>query len=94
MIRVGKNAQDNWKLLDEANNQDYWFHLKSFPSPHVICNDISLLYECASECKRNSKYKNFGKIKVSYTQVNNIVKGESVGSVNFKSSRKVKYIVV
>lgn len=36
---IGKNAQENWELLDKfkKENENYvWFHLNSFPSGYVI----------------------------------------------------------
>jgi hypothetical protein len=33
-------------------------------------------------------------VKVCYTTVGNLIKGDKVGSVIYKSKRKVKYIVV
>lgn len=91
-IIIGKNANDNWSIIENANPDDY--HLKSFPSAHVVCSDISKLSECASECKKHSKYKNVRNIKVIYTHINNLIKGDTPGSVYFKSNRKVKTMCV
>jgi|UniRef100_A0A6C0JB82 predicted ribosome quality control (RQC) complex YloA/Tae2 family protein len=33
---VGKNASDNWRILDESNPQDIWIHLHNSPSCYVI----------------------------------------------------------
>ena len=46
---VGKNAKENWDLLDKTKeeNENYiWFHLESFPSPYVFMwSSISNLEE-------------------------------------------------
>lgn len=93
-IFIGKNAQDNWSIIDKANPNDYWYHLKSFPSAHIVCSDISKLTECALKCKEHSKYRNFNNIKVIYTQINNLIKGDTPGSVHFKSNKKVKTMCI
>lgn len=97
-IKIGQNAKENWDLIKTSNNEWWWFHLKSFPSCHVIVESEILtsehLYEAASLCKENSKYKGFNNLKISYCKINNIVLGEKEGSVNFKSNRKVNDIKI
>ena len=50
---IGKNATENWELLDKAKTEDpnyIWFHLESFPSPYVIMwSSISNLEELLKE---------------------------------------------
>ena len=36
VYKVGKDAQNNFDLIDEANKDDLWFHLKDHSSCHVI----------------------------------------------------------
>lgn len=93
-IYIGNNAAENWKLIENAYPEDYWFHIASLPSCHVICNDVSKVQQCALLCKQHSKYKNFTSIKVAYTQVKNLSKGKEIGSVIYKSKRKVELIKV
>ena len=97
-IIIGQNAKENWEIIDNSNNDWYWFHLTSFPSCHVILcsNDITQknMLLSAEYCKKNSKYKNYSNLKVSYCQVKNIKKGDDIGSVHFISNRKVKQIKV
>ena len=96
IFKVGKNAKENWKLLEE--NQEYmWFHLDSFPSCYVICCDENpskeLLLYGAQLCKLNTKYRNLKNLKVNYTKLSNLRKGEEEGSVYIKSKRKVQNII-
>ena len=91
-IYVGQNAKENWTLIDNANKDDIWYHLQSLPSPHVVCNNEKKKYQCALLCKQYSKYKSFKNIKVIYTPINNLIKGSEIGSVYFKSKRKVDVI--
>ena len=99
-IKVGKNKFENWNIIDEADQNDIWFHVESNPSPHVVLHMISdnnilknipkkIIIECAILCKENSKYKNNQKVSIIYTQIKNIVKGEDVGSVITKKLEKI-----
>jgi predicted ribosome quality control (RQC) complex YloA/Tae2 family protein len=36
VYKIGKNAQNNIDLIDEADKDDLWFHLKDVSSCHVI----------------------------------------------------------
>lgn len=97
IIKIGKNAQENWDLID-IHPDFMWFHLNSFPSCHVIIesdspndNEIKIAAEL---CKENTKYKNLKNIKVCYTTCSNLKKGTDIGSVIYKSKRKVKTILV
>lgn len=36
VYKIGKNAQNNFELIDEADPNDMWFHLKDVSSCHVI----------------------------------------------------------
>lgn len=95
-IKIGENAKENWDLIDSANENYLWFHLKSFPSSHVILESenptISQITNAALQCKQSTKYRNLKNIKISYCLVKNVKKMEKVGSVCFVSNRKVKDI--
>ena len=98
-IIIGKNAQENWDIIDNASQTDIWFHLDDFPSCHVILvtdsNDIkkfnkqTLIY-CASLCKTNSKYATLKKIGVIYTKIHNVKKGDKVGSVITTNTKRIE----
>ena len=96
-FKVGQNAQDNWDLL--SLNENYmWFHLKSFPSCHVIIEkeDVSNedIVNGANLCLQNTKYRNLKNIKVNYTLIKNLRKADKLGSVHFVSNRKVNTILL
>ena len=91
-ILIGENAQENWDLLNY--NENYlWFHLKSFPSCHVVIENEEPskehIIKAASFCKLNTKYRNIPNLKINYTPIKNIKKAEKIGSVTFNSKRKV-----
>ena len=99
---VGKSAQNNWDLFDKAKGTDIWFHLDSFSSPYVILSNEDIttqlnkkdILECAIACKSNSKYKNVPKLKIVYCRIDNLTKGNIVGSLIIKSRRKCSYIII
>ena len=97
IFKVGKNSKENWDLLNENQNH-IWFHLASFPSCYVICLDDNPSFEClmygANLCKLNTKYRNLRNLKVNYTKLSNLSKGEEEGSVYIKSNKKVNSITV
>jgi predicted ribosome quality control (RQC) complex YloA/Tae2 family protein len=95
-IKIGQSAQENWNLIDFSNQNYIWMHLNSFPSCHVVIENEDpsneLLVEGARLCKDNTKYKNMKDIKICYTTISNLIKGKEIGSVSYKSKRKVKCI--
>ena len=96
---IGQNAEENWKILDDTKPNNLLFHLTSFPSCYVILeseNDpsIDIIKNAAALCKQNTKYKNIPILKVDYTKCENILKGDKIGEIFFKSNRKVNKIIV
>lgn len=93
---IGSSAQENWDLIDIASQKDVWFHLSQLSSPHVILiipinvkmSDISkqTLLHCGLACKNNSKYKNLKNVKIIYTEIKNIKKGDNIGQVTTKKT--------
>ena len=94
---IGQTAKENWELLDtlQQENSDYiWFHLNSFPSPYIIMKtDLQLISEQshsdyliygATLCRDNTKYRNLKDLKVCYTRLKKLKKGNKVGEVIIK----------
>jgi hypothetical protein len=107
LIKIGTNAQENWKLFENSMPNYILFHLSSFPSCYVIIEkEIDLLEtenhkiyeniirEGSNICKNNTKYKNLKNIYVDYTNCKNIIKGEKVGEIIYKSNKKVNKIKI
>lgn len=96
-IVIGSNAEENWDIIKESEPGHIWFHLNSFPSPHVIIRSEepteSDILAAAYLCKSKSKYKNIKNAKVVYTRVHNLEMGNDVGSVKIISKRKCKYTI-
>jgi predicted ribosome quality control (RQC) complex YloA/Tae2 family protein len=85
---IGKNARENWDILDSSEPFDIWFHLDNSSSPYVILevkdnNPIpqTIIEKCAQLCKNNSKSKTLNNTKVIYCPVSNLTKGTKLGSV-------------
>jgi len=103
-IFIGRNKEENWKIIDDSSHTDIWFHLNDFPSPHIILKNNNNLYDISDEvikqcsllCKQYSKYKNMpcNYLKVIYTPISNITKGKDIGSVTYKSIKNLLFIKI
>lgn len=95
IFRLGSNAQENWNLIDDADPNDWWFHVDNMPSGHCIVetsvlNEHLINYACSLVIE-NSKAKKLDKITIIYTQVKNLKKTKTVGEVIIISSiNKIK----
>ena len=90
---IGKNAQDNFNIIDNSKPNDIWFHLDENPSCHVIAlisDNIDrlnkkelnkIIKRGALICKDNSKCKSDTNINVVYTFIKNVKKTEKIGTV-------------
>lgn len=95
-VRIGKNAVDNWEIIDSSNNHDLWFHLDNAPSCHLILSvnanqkiDRKVIRRCAYLCKINSKPTKLSKTAVIYAPIQQIEKTDKIGQVYVKSSKSV-----
>ena len=97
IIKLGTNKKENWDML-KTNKNFIWMHLNSFPSGYIIIEnenpDENILQQAGIFCKENTKYKNMRNIKVCYTTVGNVIKGDNTGEVYFKSNRKLQTIIL
>lgn len=97
---IGRNAQDNWDIINESEQNWIWIHLDKFPSGHVIiCKESSIitdeeiLYGC-DLCRQHSKYKNLNPLSFVYCEVKNLTLGIDVGSVSFKSNKRTNKKII
>lgn len=94
MIRIGKNQQDNWDILDAADDSDIWFHVRDYPSAHVILKtdtlSPALVLQCAQECKKRSKAKHLANVYVIYTERKNVQKSSAIGSVTTRNVHTIR----
>lgn len=98
---VGKNAQENFNIIENSNPNDIWFHIDNYASCHVVASmppDIDfdkkqLMYiikQGAIICKQYSKYKSDKNVSIVYTCVKNVTMTDVVGTVNIQSSKTIK----
>jgi predicted ribosome quality control (RQC) complex YloA/Tae2 family protein len=101
-IIVGRNSKENWDLIDVSDKDDFWFHIDDKPSCHVFivkpfnCESIpkDVIIRAAQLCKEYSKYKNDKKVKIIYTEINNIKKSKDIGSVSIINLKKLENITI
>ena len=88
---IGKNAKDNFDILDISKSNDIWFHAKDISSCHVVCElpeDIDkkemryIIKVGALLCKNNTnKLKGCKNVEVIYTEIKNVTKTSIPGCV-------------
>lgn len=93
---VGRSAEENWKIISEAEKDFYWVHADNFPSAHVIIEidkplDEEIQYACELCRNQTKKLKNTS-LKFVITQVKNIKLGSKPGEVYFKDNKKIKFV--
>ena len=85
IYKLGQNAKENHELIDYADQSNWWFHLEDYPSGHCIVErseiEIEDIIFASTLVKENSKYKNFKKLSICYTQIKNIKKTKKPGEV-------------
>lgn len=91
---IGRNAQDNWDIINKSEQNWLWIHLDKFPSGHIIiCKEIStvtdeeIIYGC-NLCRSYSKYKNLYPLTFVYSEIKNLRLGTDIGSVYFKNNKR------
>ena len=97
IITIGKNAMDNWNIIDNAESDDMWFHLENMPSSHVIIHMCDkqiipkdLIYKAAILCKKHSKSNKVNNVHVIYTMIQNVKKAKEVGSVTTTNVKRIR----
>ena len=98
IYNIGENALDNSKMVKELkriNVNYWWFHLADFPSAHIIIektklSELDILYACML-LKINSKYKDYRKIKINYTQLKNVKTLDIPGMVEIKKYQTMMF---
>ena len=87
---IGKNQDENQKIIDESQPHDYWLHLTDFPSPHLVIknpNNIKIhnkiLKQAAYQVKihSNSKYRKIKNISVDITKIKHLQNTDTNGGV-------------
>jgi predicted ribosome quality control (RQC) complex YloA/Tae2 family protein len=87
-ILIGVSDQNNWDIIDNASQNDIWFHVEGQPSCHVIINtngetniEKRVINHAAMLCKMNSKAQHQKRTRIIYTLIKNVRKYDKIGSV-------------
>lgn len=100
-FKIGKNASDNFDIIESSQANDLWFHIDDHSSCHVVASMAEdtnytkkqLLYiikQGAILCKQHSKYKSQKDVSIIYTYIKNITMTDIVGSVITESAKTIK----
>jgi predicted ribosome quality control (RQC) complex YloA/Tae2 family protein len=99
LFKIGRNAKDNFDIIDSSNINDLWFHVDNLPSAHIISsipeniNKKELKYiikNGAMLCKQHSKFNQIKDLNIVYTKISNVIKTEVIGTVNLLNSKIIK----
>ena len=96
---IGRSADENHEIIEQANPYDLWFHVSNYPSCHVICKLENKKYESklfhkiikqgAVCCKQYCKFKNVLDVSIIYTYIKNITKTYKSGEVTAKHIKNI-----
>jgi hypothetical protein len=96
--RIGRNAEDNTKLVLNSDTEWMWFHLRGLTSCHVIAcigeTDKYIIKQAALLVKQfTNKYKFTKNLPVEYCKVKYLTHGVAPGSV-YVNSKDIKIIII
>ena len=95
-IRLGKNKEENDRIIRTSPQTALWFHLKDFQSAHAVVTNISnvkksgiciydkeVIIRAATLVKENAKIgvNNLHKVSVNYLPIKNVKRTEIPGQV-------------
>jgi len=101
VYKKGRDAQDNFDLIDASKDNDIWFHIHGDSSAHVVASindlDISLdkkqlrdiIKQGAVICKEQSIYKSSNNVPIVYTRIKYVQKSTPVGTVSIYNGKIV-----
>jgi predicted ribosome quality control (RQC) complex YloA/Tae2 family protein len=97
---IGKNAKDNFDVIDMGAPDDIWFHANHESSCHVIAiipDNIdkhgikSIIKIGAQLCKQHtSKLSSLTNVEIIYTQLKNVTKTNVCGAVSVLNTKTIK----
>lgn len=100
--RIGTSAQDNFDVIDSAQSEDLWFHVKGQSSCHVVAvisayppktftkKELhSIVKKGALLCKQNSRYKSEPSVEIDYTHIEHVQKTKVAGTVILRKTPSV-----
>lgn len=98
-FHIGKNKNENFEVIDNASNNDLWFHAKDISSCHVVCElpddvnkkELSYIIKVgALLCKNNTnKLISLKNVEIIYTKIENVTKTNTPGCVLTKNIKTI-----
>ena len=98
MYIMGSNAKENWKLLDEADEDDIWVHLHDYTSAYIFIRNktrgVSMedIVYGGKLIHQHSKHKNIKNIKMCYLEARYVSKGKITGQAKCMKQPNIKMI--
>jgi predicted ribosome quality control (RQC) complex YloA/Tae2 family protein len=96
---IGKNKDDNFKVIDAGKSDDLWFHAENESSSHIVCivpddidkSDLKYIIKVgALLCKNNTnKLKSQKNVEIIYTQIKNVIKTAIAGCVQTTNTKTI-----
>ena len=90
-IRVGKTQLENDNIVRISPQSALWFHLKDFPSAHVVVTNImkpgkydnAVIIRAATLVKDGAKggVSNLQKVSINYLPIKNVKRTDVLGQV-------------
>lgn len=98
VYRVGCNAVENNRLLEDADPGDWWFHVDGHPSGHCIVESLELdnnmVSVAAKAVKDQSSQKLWNTCRVLYCRVRDVTRTKVPGKVVVNRNAVVSTTVV
>jgi predicted ribosome quality control (RQC) complex YloA/Tae2 family protein len=99
-FHIGKSPSGNFEIIDNADEDDLWFHVDNESSCHVVASipenmdrkDIRyIMKQGAVLCKQNSKFKKSKtKTNIIYTKIKNVEKTDIPGKVEVSDGKNIR----
>jgi predicted ribosome quality control (RQC) complex YloA/Tae2 family protein len=95
---IGKNAHENFEIIDDAEAHHMWFHIEGQSSGHIIAkidDDVDkktlryIVKQGAVLCKQVSKYARFKNINIVYARIRDVEKTDTIGMVHVSNPKYV-----
>ena len=96
---IGKDAQDNFDIIDDAEIYHWWFHIVGQSSGHIIAKtdeDINkkilryVIKQGAVLCKQHSRFAGMKNVKIVYARIRDVEKTDKIGMVIVKNAKFIE----
>lgn len=96
---IGKDAHENFDIIDDAEIYHWWFHIDGQSSGHVIAKtneyiDKKMLRYVIKQgsvlCKQYSRYASMKNVKIVYARISDVEKTDKIGMVIVKNAKFIE----